>query len=59
MNWQEQCIELWGDRWKSTLARTVGNTKRAVQYWNSGERNIPQTVVDKINDTYKIWRSDT
>lgn len=55
MNWQQQCIELWGDRWKSTLARTAGVTKRSVQRWCSGEHKIKQTIVDKINETYGIW----
>lgn len=56
MNWKAMCIELWGERWKSTLARTVGCTKRAVQYWSSGERNIPNDVVAKISRTYDIWK---
>jgi hypothetical protein len=55
MNWQEQCIELWGERWKSTLALTAGVAKRTVQRWNSGESEIKQGVKDKIAITYKTW----
>jgi hypothetical protein len=57
MNWQEQCMELWDDRWKSTLARTVGVSKRSVQYWCSGQHEIKPSIIAKINETYNIWRS--
>lgn len=58
MNWKQQCIELWGERWKSTLALTAGVTKRTVQRWNAGENQIPSHVVSKIEETFKIWIGD-
>lgn len=56
MNWKEQSIILWGDRWKSTLALTVGVTKRTVQRWNGGHSPISQDIIDKINQTFTVWR---
>lgn len=56
MDWKHQCALLWGDRWKSILARTVGVTKRSVQYWCSGQHEIKQEVIDKIDATYRIWK---
>lgn len=58
-NWQQQCKEVWGDRWKSILARTAGVTKRTVQRWNSGEFKMKQPVLDKISATYEIWKLPT
>lgn len=48
---------------KSTLAELVGCTTRAVEYWESGERNISLEHLDKIlkifNMTMKIgWEGD-
>lgn len=58
MNWQEQCIDLWGlERWKSTLALCCNCSKRAVQYWNTGQRTIPDDVKQMIYKTHKIWRT--
>lgn len=48
---------------KPTLAELVGCTTRAVEYWESGERNISLEHLDKIlkifNMTMKIgWEGD-
>jgi len=56
MNWQQIAEELWGDRWKSILARTAGITKRTVQRWNAGENRTPEDVLEKIRKTYEIWK---
>lgn len=55
MEWKQQCFELWGERWKSTLALTAGVTKRTVQRWNSGENRIPLETVTNIEKTFNIW----
>jgi hypothetical protein len=55
MNWINQCEELWGERWKSTLALTAGVTKRNVFRWFSGEYKIPPRVEQGIQKTWEIW----
>lgn len=55
MNWQQQCIELWGKRWKRTLAHIVGVEKRTVMRWATGQIKIKQSVIDKIDATYEVW----
>lgn len=58
MNWINQCDELWGERWKSTLALTAGVTKRNVFRWFSGEYKIPSRVEQGIQKTWQIWIGD-
>jgi len=55
MNWINQCEELWGERWKSTLALTAGVKKRQVFRWFSGETKLPIRVADGIKKTWEIW----
>lgn len=55
MNWINQCEELWGEKWKSTLALTAGVTKRNVFRWYAGEYNIPLRVEQGIQKTWDIW----
>jgi hypothetical protein len=57
MNWINQCEELWGEKWKSTLALTANVPKRTVFRWYSGEFGIPQGVVEGIEQTWEIWRA--
>jgi len=54
--WVSMCKELWGDRWKSTLARTVGVSKRTAMRWATGQITITPAIIDKINATYETWR---
>lgn len=56
MNWQKQSEELWGRNWKLSLSRCAGVAKRTVQRWATGELKIRPDVVDKIEQTYRIWR---
>lgn len=58
MNWQQQSEELWGVHWKRTLALTAGVTKRTVQRWATGQVKIKPDVVERISETYKIWRTE-
>jgi len=58
MNWINQCEELWGEKWKSTLALTAGVTKRNVFRWFSGEYKIPLRVEQGIQKTWQIWIGD-
>jgi hypothetical protein len=56
MNWQQQAIELWGERWKSTLALTAGITKRTVQRWCAGVNEPPAALLERLKQTYEIWK---
>lgn len=58
MNWQQQAHEIFGEHWKATLAAALGCSKRAIQYWASGQRKMPDDLAEKINATYKIWRNN-
>lgn len=57
MTWQEKCYDLWGDQWKSVLAKMYLVNRRLVQKWASDYHAIecPQEVQDKINKTHEIW----
>lgn len=39
---------------QSKLAKLVGCTTRAIQYWESGERNITLEYLDKILKVFNI-----
>lgn len=56
MNWQQQAESLWGDHWKAALASCLGCSKRAVQYWASGQRKQPKDLAELVDRTYRIWR---
>lgn len=56
MTWQDKCIALWGDTWKAQLSKMAGLNPRTVRRWATGEINIKQVYIDKINETYNIWR---
>ena len=59
MNWQEKCIDMWGEyHWMLILSLTARCSKRTVQRWRKGEFKINQDVVDKIDATHKIWKGD-
>ena len=55
MNWIKQCEELWGERWKSTLALTAGVKKRQVFRWFAGDTKLPARVEEGIEKTHGIW----
>lgn len=55
MNWIKQCEELWGERWKSTLALTAGVKKRQVFRWFAGDTKLPVRVEQGIEKTHEIW----
>jgi hypothetical protein len=56
MNWINQCEDLWGERWKSTLALTAGVKKRQVFRWYGQQQKIPPKVVEGINKTWEAWK---
>jgi hypothetical protein len=59
MTWIDKCKALWGDyHWMLILSLTAGCSKRTVQRWTKGDFKIKQEVVDKINATYEIWKSN-
>lgn len=51
----KQCEELWGERWKSTLALTAGVKKRQVFRWFAGSTKLPARVEQGIEKTYQAW----
>ena len=57
MIWKEKSYELWGDTWKAQLSKLAQVNPRTVRRWATGELNIKQMYVDKINATYEIWRN--
>lgn len=57
-NWVDQSKEMFGVHWLQCLADLCLVHKRSVQRWNSGEFEIPDEIVLKINKTYEIWRED-
>ena len=59
MNWVKQCEELWGERWKSTLALTAGVKKRQVFRWFAGDTKLPVRVDHILRDyTPKNWQNE-
>lgn len=56
MKWINQCQDLWGEKWKSTLALTSGVKKRQVFRWYAGTTNIPPRVVEAIDETWNVWK---
>ena len=56
--WQQQAFDLWQGRWKSTLARTAGTTKRTVQRWVSGESLPHPEVLRKLDETWRVWKDE-
>ena len=56
MNWKDKSFELWGDTWKAQLSKLAQVNPRTVRRWATGELNIKQIYIDKINATYAIWR---
>lgn len=38
---QSRACALYGERWQTALARRVGVAPRAMRYWTTGERQIP------------------
>jgi len=55
VSWQEQAREVLGYHWIVTLAHMTDFSKRTVQRWRTGELQIPEHVVEQINETYNIW----
>jgi hypothetical protein len=47
---------MFGRHWKRSLASMADVSKRSVQYWCSGEHSIPDVIIEKIDNTYKVWR---
>lgn len=52
----QQCKDLWGERWKSTLALTAGVKKRQVFRWYGSQQQIPSRVVEAIRITWEAWK---
>jgi len=56
VNWQEKAETMLGYHWIVTLAHIAGYEKRTVQRWRTGYKQIPDDVVQAINDMYEIYK---
>lgn len=55
-DWKTQAMELVNDdeHWRLRLSNLLGINKRTIARWVSGENQIPQEVVDKIDAMWRI-----
>lgn len=55
-DWITQAMELVGNdkHWRLNLSNLLGINKRTIARWVSGENEIPQEVVEKINAMWRI-----
>ena len=58
MTWQDKCYFLYGDTWKAQLAKMAKLNPRTIRRYATGEAKIRPELVDKINQTYNIWREE-
>ena len=56
MTWQDKAFEIFGLHWIATIAHLADVDKRNASRWASGERPVPQEIMDKIEKTYEIWK---
>lgn len=56
MRWQDKAADIWGERWRSVLALTLGINKRTVQRWDKADY-LPAAADEMLAGMHSAWRS--
>lgn len=54
-NWLTQ-LTMFGEHHKTVLAELAEVDKRTVQRWCNGSVDVPEWVIDKLEQTHNIWK---